>query len=67
MTIARGAKELVVKAGYGNIACKVWGENVSATEKFLGVHGWLDNAGSFDPLMEHFVNKGKLCAPYIGY
>ena len=54
------AKELIVKCGYGNIAYKLWGENISTTDKFISVHGWLDNAGSFDPLMEHFITEGNL-------
>ncbi|XP_067934114.1 probable serine hydrolase [Watersipora subatra] len=53
------AKELMVRVGYGHIACKIWGDSTKATHKFIAVHGWLDNAGSFDPLMPYFLNKER--------
>ncbi|XP_067934250.1 serine hydrolase-like protein [Watersipora subatra] len=56
------AKEVLIKVGYGNIAYKVWGDNSPSAQKFLGVHGWLDNAGSFDPLMPYFQNQGRCVA-----
>lgn len=49
-----------VDVGYGKLVCKVWGENVPSTSKYLAVHGWMDNAGSFDPLMKHFLTEGWL-------
>lgn len=50
--------EFEVDVGYGSIACKQWCEDGTTKTKFLAVHGWLDNAGAFDPLMEHFATEG---------
>lgn len=51
-------KELRVDVGYGKIACKLWGNNNPSTEKYIALHGLLDNAGAFDPLMNHFLTSG---------
>lgn len=53
-------RDLAVKVGYGDVCYKFWGINKPTAQKFLAVHGWLDNAGSFDPLMKHFLDSGKL-------
>lgn len=52
-------KELCAKLGFGIVAGKIWGENIPSAQKFLAVHGYLDNAGTFDPLMEKFASKGN--------
>lgn len=57
---SRFCKEILTKVGYGKLSCKLWGENVRSAEKFVALHGWLDNAGSFDPLMEKFLTKGLI-------
>lgn len=37
------------------IACKIWGN--PKNPPILGLHGWLDNASSFDPLAKQLQNK----------
>lgn len=60
-------KEASFKTGYGHIAAKVWGDAVHAAQRFLAVHGWLDNAGTFDPLMERFMKTGWYRCPSFLY
>ncbi|KAG9510011.1 Serine hydrolase-like protein [Fragariocoptes setiger] len=43
-------KELRIPTPYGHVAAKEWG-NPKGKHKILCVHGWLDNAGSFDLLL----------------
>lgn len=50
-------KERTFKTPYGQIAALEWG-NPEASKKVLCVHGWLDNAGSFEPLMPHILKHG---------
>ena len=57
---AQLCRNLAVKVGYGDLCYKLWGANIPSAQKFLAIHGWLDNAGSFDPLMEYFLESGKL-------
>jgi len=49
--------------GY-KIACKVWkclgGEDLSPEPPIICVHGWLDNANSFDPLIEEIMRPGRV-------
>jgi len=54
-------REITVKVGFGHISAKLWGENTPSAQKFIALHGWLDNAGSFDPLMEQFTHPGTWC------
>ncbi|XP_053213227.1 probable serine hydrolase [Panonychus citri] len=46
------AKEIRVPVPYGYIATKVWGERESADVTIVALHGWMDNASTFDPLIE---------------
>lgn len=49
-------QELEIEVEYGVIAAKVWNKPTKGCKKILAIHGWRDNAGSFDkliPLLEH--------------
>ena len=54
------ASELRISTPLGTLACKLWGQDAPTTDRFIAVHGAFDNAGSFDPLMKHFVTNGML-------
>jgi pimeloyl-ACP methyl ester carboxylesterase len=55
-------REITFKTPYGQIACLEWGQR-EAPNKILCAHGWLDNAGSFEPLvpfiLKHQNNYSK--------
>src|SRR5580704_16460511 len=38
-----------------SIACKIWGK--AENPPIVALHGWLDNANSFDPLAEYLKNN----------
>jgi len=46
------AKEIQIPVPWGHVAAKEWGD--SSGEPWILVHGWLDNAGSFDPLIANY-------------
>ncbi|XP_035205683.1 serine hydrolase-like protein isoform X2 [Stegodyphus dumicola] len=48
-------KELRIPVAYGHIAAKVWGEKQS--HPVLALHGWQDNAGTFDTLIPLLTSK----------
>jgi len=52
------AKELRFPLPYGQLAAKEWGNPDGMP--VLAVHGWLDNAGSFDPLIPHILQPHNL-------
>lgn len=54
--------EILINTPYGHLAALEWG-NRDAPHKILCMHGWLDNAGSFERLipfiLDHGDNKNK--------
>jgi len=53
--ISGEAQELRIPVPYGHIAGKAWGD--PSGKPILGLHGWLDNAGTFDHLAP-LINEG---------
>lgn len=48
--------ELEFEVPYGKLAAKTWHEETDESKRVLLLHGWMDNAGSFDniaPLLKH--------------
>lgn len=43
--------ELEFEVPYGKLAAKTWHEETDDCKRVLALHGWMDNAGSFDNLM----------------
>jgi len=75
-------KELSIPVPWGSIAAKQWtnvnsnksdsqGEPKSKVTPWIVIHGWLDNAGSFDTLAPLLVNSqpghSLLCLDYPGH
>ena len=58
-------KEVRIPISWGMLAGKLWQPQYPSTPQKLGVlmlHGFLDNAASFDPLIEYFPNHLTLLA-----
>lgn len=53
-------RELHIPVSYGHIAAKVWGDEHA--EPVLALHGWQDNAGTFDKLIPLLVPRLKIVA-----
>ncbi|XP_018495917.1 serine hydrolase-like protein [Galendromus occidentalis] len=53
MAIHVESREIRIPVCHGNLAAKVWGdpEKSHPSRRIIAVHGWQDNANSFDPLM----------------
>ncbi|EFA80410.1 alpha/beta hydrolase fold-1 domain-containing protein [Heterostelium album PN500] len=63
------AEELSIPIGTGiTIAAKAWGPNNSKF-KVLGLHGWLDNANTFDVIGPVMASSGirMICVDFIGH
>jgi pimeloyl-ACP methyl ester carboxylesterase len=56
-------REISFKTPYGHIACLEWGHK-EAPKKILCVHGWLDNAGSFEPLVPYILKHKDNLSKY---
>lgn len=56
-------REISFKTPYGHIACLEWGQREAPT-KILCAHGWLDNAGSFEPLVPFILNHKDNASKY---
>jgi len=57
--IARG-KEFVIPVPWGVIRGKEWGHPEGLP--WLAIHGWLDNAGTFDTVLPHIGSKHRFFA-----
>ncbi|XP_077519389.1 serine hydrolase-like protein [Amblyomma americanum] len=44
-------KESQFTVPYGSLAAKLWGDAARATTRILALHGWRNNAGTFDTLI----------------
>ncbi|CAG2120016.1 unnamed protein product, partial [Medioppia subpectinata] len=44
-------KEMRIATTFGQIAVKVWGNDSKDSLRLLCIHGWQDNAGTFDRLL----------------
>ena len=59
--VIRPCKEVVIPVPWGHIAARDWGPLEGEKEDgvpWIGIHGWLDNAGTFEPLLAH-LPKGR--------
>lgn len=45
-------KDIRVPVPYGAISVKCWGKKDEADLTIIALHGWMDNASTFDPLIE---------------
>lgn len=52
--------ELEFEVPYGKLAAKTWHEETEESKRILVLHGWMDNAGSFDNVMPHIKHKNGL-------
>lgn len=59
-------REVAIPVPWGVIAARDWGPEDGVP--WLGLHGWLDNAGTFDPLVRHFPDGHRLiCIDFPGH
>ena len=56
-SISGEAVEVRIPAPYGHIAGKAWGD--PGGKPIIGLHGWLDNAGTFDHLAPLINEVGR--------
>lgn len=52
--------EIEFEVPYGKLAAKSWHEETDDCKRLLALHGWMDNAGSFDKLMPKIKHKNGL-------
>lgn len=52
--------ELEFEVPYGKLAAKTWHEETEESKRVLMLHGWMDNAGSFDTIVPHLKHKDGL-------
>lgn len=55
-------REIKIAAGYGMIAIKEWGCKNDCDQTVIALHGWMDNASTFDPLIESFTGNYHIIA-----
>uniref|UniRef100_A0A6G1SB39 Putative serine hydrolase n=1 Tax=Aceria tosichella TaxID=561515 RepID=A0A6G1SB39_9ACAR len=56
-------REISFKTPYGHVACLEWGQR-EAPNKIFCIHGWLDNAGSFEPLVPYILKHQNNYSKY---
>jgi len=54
-------RELRIPVPWGHIAAKAWGPT-SGSRRILGIHGWLDNAGTFEKLVPKLPSNVQFVA-----
>lgn len=59
------SKEVSIVVSQGTLRAKSWFDNQDTTIVFL--HGWLDNANSFDDLISHFPDYHCLAIDLMGH
>lgn len=59
------AREIELKTNHFRFAAKQWGEK--SGEKVLALHGWLDNAASFDHLAPHLQGLNLVALDFPGH
>lgn len=52
--------ELEFEVPYGKLAAKTWHEETEDSKRVLMLHGWMDNAGSFDNIVPYLKHKDGL-------
>lgn len=66
MSSELGGREVKIPVPWGEIAGREWGREDGVP--WIALHGWLDNAGSFEPLVEHFPPGHRiLCIDLPGH
>lgn len=60
-----GPRELELDLGYITVAAKAWGEETDPP--VLAVHGWLDNANSFDALATRMAGLQLVAMDTVGH
>jgi len=59
-------REVKIPVPWGEIAGREWGQEDGVP--WIALHGWLDNAGSFEPLVSHFPSGHRiLCLDLPGH
>ena len=68
------SRELVLSLAWGEVAAKQWSQaspSVGPTTTWLALHGWLDNAATFDRLAPLLIsrcpNLSLVCLDYPGH
>lgn len=60
-------KEIKIPVQWGHIAAKVWGDDTNH-RPILALHGWQDNAGTWDPLAPMLVqNRAIIAVDFPGH
>lgn len=54
--------EVEIEVPWGKIAGKLWGQHGSTKQPILALHGWQDNASSFDNLAPLLLKHGPILA-----
>ncbi|KAG9509674.1 Serine hydrolase-like protein, partial [Fragariocoptes setiger] len=51
--------ELEFDVPYGKLRAKTWHEDIEGCQLVLALHGWMDNAGTFDNLIPRLTNGSR--------